>query len=91
MSCPKRAAAHIGRIGALAISLGVGTAVVAGAGTAWADTTDTAPNGPGSSSQQSRSAPTAAGPSRRAVRDAGSTAPKPRLAVQSAAQQSSTG
>lgn len=85
MGCPTRAAAHIGRIGALAIGLGVGTAVFTGAGTAWADATDAGPAGPGPSSQPSTSAPTAAGPSRRAGRGSGTAAPKTRPTTPSAA------
>ena len=87
MGCPKRAAAHIGRIGPLAISLGIGTAVITGSGTAWADTTDAGPGGPGASTQQSTSAPTAA----RAGRGSGSGAHPPHSAGSSAGNQGGSG
>ena len=87
MGCPKRAAAHIGRIGTLAISLGIGTAVITGSGTAWADTTDVGPGGPGTSTQQSTSAPTAA----RAGRGSGSGAHPPHSAGSSAGNQGGSG
>ena len=87
MGCPKRAAAHIGRIGTLAISLGIGTAVITGSGTAWADTTDAGPGGPGASTQQSTSAPTAA----RAGRGSGSGAHPPHSAGSSAGNQGGSG
>ena len=87
MGCPKRAAAHIGRIGTLAISLGIGTAVITGSGTAWADTTDVGPGGPGASTQQSTSAPTAT----RAGRGSGSGAHPPHSAGSSAGNQGGSG
>jgi hypothetical protein len=49
------AAAHVGRIGALAVALGVGAAIATGQGTAWADTTDSGSSG----STSSASAPSA--------------------------------
>ncbi len=39
-----KASAYVGRIGALAVMLGVGGAVLAGGGTAWADTGSAADN-----------------------------------------------
>ena len=87
MGCPKRAAAHIGRIGTLAISLGIGTAVITGSGTAWADTTDVGPGGPGASTQQSTSAPTAT----RAGRGSGSGAHTTHSAGSSAGNQGGSG
>ena len=53
-----RAAAHIGRIGGLAIALGVGAAVAAGTGVAWADAD---PDSPTSSEQTSAAGPADAG------------------------------
>ena len=43
------AAAYIGRVGGLAVALGVGTAIVAGYGVASADTTDS-PSSPSTNS-----------------------------------------
>ncbi len=40
MSPTRSATAHVGRIGALAVALGVGAAVATGTGVAWADTPD---------------------------------------------------
>ncbi|MET0699159.1 MAG: DUF4185 domain-containing protein [Mycobacterium sp.] len=50
------AAAHVGRIGALAVALGVGAAIAAGQGTAWADTTDSGSSGSTSSASSAPSA-----------------------------------
>ncbi len=44
MGATKNAATHIGRIGGLAVALGVGAAIASGAGAAWADSTDSAPS-----------------------------------------------
>ncbi|ANW65584.1 hypothetical protein BCA37_20230 [Mycobacterium sp. djl-10] len=44
MGASKNAATHIGRIGGLAVALGVGAAIAGGAGAAWADSTDSAPS-----------------------------------------------
>ncbi len=63
------AAVHIGRIGALAVALGVGAAVASGTGVARADTSDA---GPGDSSERSsQQASAGAGPAA-----ASSTAPR---------------
>jgi hypothetical protein len=44
MSSTNSAATHIGRIGGLAVALGVGAAIASGTGVAWADTTDGGPS-----------------------------------------------
>ena len=74
MSCPKSAAAHIGRVGMLAITLGVGAAVITGTGVARADATgagsaDSAAAGP----QSSTTSASASQPARRAARSAAIT------------------
>lgn len=64
------AASHIGRVGALAVALGIGAAMATG--TAWADGTDSSNAGPtGRNSEQSASADSgsaSAGPTRRGTR-----------------------
>ena len=83
MGCPRSAATHIGRIGALAIALGVGAAVATGTGVAQADTSDTSAietSPAGTSAEQTA-------PSRRS--DRGSNARKP--ARQPSAPSASTG
>jgi hypothetical protein len=83
MGCPRSAATHIGRIGALAIALGVGAAVATGTGVAQADTADTSAietSPAGTSAEQTA-------PSRRS--DRGSNARKP--ARQPSAPSASTG
>ena len=74
MSCPKSAAAHIGRVGMLAVTLGVGAAVITGTGVARADTpgtgsADSAAAGP----QASTASASASQPARRAARSAAIT------------------
>jgi hypothetical protein len=60
------AAAHVGRLGALAVALGIGAAMATGTGVAWADTSDT---DTGSASQASTGQDSAsAGPTRRSSR-----------------------
>jgi hypothetical protein len=49
MSPTKSAAARVGRIGALAVALGVGAAVATGTGVAWADTPESGTTTQGSS------------------------------------------
>lgn len=56
MSSAKSAASHIGRIGALAVTLGVGAALATGPSVAWADTSDT-----GTPESSEQSAPTTPG------------------------------
>jgi beta-galactosidase len=51
-----RAATHVGRVGGLAVALGVGAAVVSGYGTAWADDGSTSPGTPSSGSSSSSGA-----------------------------------
>ena len=83
MGCPRSAATHIGRIGALAIALGVGAAVATGTGVAQADTSDTSAietSPAGTSAEQTA-------PSRRS--DRGANARKP--ARQPSAPSASTG
>ena len=83
MGCPRSAATQIGRIGALAIALGVGAAVATGTGVAQADTADTSAietSPAGTSAEQTA-------PSRRS--DRGSNARKP--ARQPSAPSASTG
>ena len=88
MGCPRSAATHIGRIGALAIALGVGTAVVTGTGVASAETADA---GSADSSSAQSASTAGANPSRRANRGLGSVAPKPHSTSSSTTQQSGTG
>jgi hypothetical protein len=53
MSSTINASAYVGRVGGLAVGLGVGVAILAGAGAAWAETSDS--GGSGSSAQGSSS------------------------------------
>ena len=53
MNCPWAATTHVGRIGGLAVALGVSAAVATGTGVAWADTADATAN----SSDQASVAP----------------------------------
>lgn len=53
MSSTNNASAYVGRIGGLAVGLGVGAAILAGAGAAWAETSDS--GGSGSSTHSSSS------------------------------------
>ena len=74
MSCPKSAAAHIGRVGMLAVTLGVGAAVITGTGVARADapgagSADSAAAGP----QASTTSASASQPARRTARSAATT------------------
>ncbi|CAN3130917.1 DUF4185 domain-containing protein [Mycobacterium sp. smrl_JER01] len=48
------AAAHVGRVGALAVALGVGSAVFAGQGVAWADDGDSSTSGSSNSATSDR-------------------------------------
>jgi hypothetical protein len=70
MRSAKHAATHIGRVGALAVALGIGAAMASG--TAWADPSDTSETGStGRNSGQSASSDstsTSAGPTRRGTR-----------------------
>jgi hypothetical protein len=66
MGSPDRAVAHIGRVGALAVALGIGAAVTTGAGVAWADGSD---RGSGPDTQTSAGA-TASSPASDAPRRA---------------------
>ncbi len=52
MNSTNRAAAHIGRIGALAVALGMGAAMAGGAGVAWADPSDSGSSGSSRGSAQ---------------------------------------
>ena len=74
MTCPKRAAMYIGRIGALAVTLGVGHALASSTGVASADTTDQ-----GSPAAQQSTSATGPSVNRRAPRVA---------AIRTAARQS---
>ncbi len=78
ITVPTSCACHIGRIGALAVALGIGTAVLTG-GTAHADTGDagSAKSSPGTSSD---SRP-ASDRKSRSTRDSESDSPKPRTSV----------
>ncbi len=60
MSSARRGAVHIGRIGALALTLGVGAAVASGTAVARADTADS--DGPGSSDRSSQRASAGSAP-----------------------------
>ncbi len=70
MSSAKHAATHIGRVGALAVALGIGAAMASG--TAWADSSGTSETGStGRNAEQSASSDstsTSAGPTRRGTR-----------------------
>lgn len=61
-------AAHIGRIGGLAVALGIGAAMATGTGLAWADTSDTDTGSASRAAAGQESASTSAGPARRAGR-----------------------
>ncbi|KAA0108116.1 DUF4185 domain-containing protein [Mycolicibacterium sp. P1-5] len=61
MSSTKHASAYVGRIGGLAVGLGVGVAILAGAGAAWAETSGSSDSG---SSAHSSSGTGSAGPSK---------------------------
>ncbi|TRW88485.1 peptidase S15 [Mycolicibacterium sp. 018/SC-01/001] len=50
-----RAASYVGRVGGLAIALGVGTAIITGQGVAYADDTDASTSPPSQSAQTSQS------------------------------------
>jgi len=52
-----RPARYIGRVGGLAFALGVGTAILAGAGTAWAEGTESATGGSEAAAQHSDGSP----------------------------------
>jgi hypothetical protein len=75
MSSAKHAATHVGRVGALAVALGIGAAMASG--TAWAGPADTAQTGSdGRNSGQSASSDstsTSAGPTRRGTRTSNPT------------------
>lgn len=89
MNRPWAPAAHVGRIGGLAVALGVGAAVATGTGVAWADTADANAN----SSEQASAAPadssTSPGPARRAGRGSAParSAPRPAAASRSSAAE----
>ncbi|MET0700725.1 MAG: cellulase family glycosylhydrolase [Mycobacterium sp.] len=51
-----RASAYIGRVGGLAVALGIGAALSAGAGTAWADTDNPAPSPAGNHATKTKTA-----------------------------------
>ncbi|MBJ7399144.1 MAG: DUF4185 domain-containing protein [Mycolicibacterium sp.] len=70
MTCPKRAAMYIGRIGALAVTLGVGHALASSTGVASADTTDQ-----GSPAAQQSTSATNPSAHRRASRSAATRTP----------------
>ena len=63
MSCPKRAAMYIGRIGGLAVMLGIGTAMALGTDVAWAEGPGGAESGRSADSGRA-GAGAAAGPAR---------------------------
>ena len=60
MNPTKNAAAYVGRIGALAVALGVGAAMTTGTAVAWADTSDSGSSSRSSSSSSSTSGGSAA-------------------------------
>jgi len=63
------AAAYAGRVGALAVALGIGAAMATGTGVAWAEDSETGPAGRNSGQSASGdSASTSAGPTRRGSR-----------------------
>jgi hypothetical protein len=68
MTSARGAAVGIGRVGALALALGIGAAVTGGVGAAWADTDNTGSSEQTSASNESPS--TSSGPARRAARAA---------------------
>ena len=70
MSSARGAAAHIGRVGSLAVAMGIGAAVATGTGVAWADTSDTSDSGATSSSSQRSQAESGSANSRESARPA---------------------
>ena len=62
MNSPKNAAMHVGRIGALAIALGVGAAIASGTAVAWADSADDSGTASATSDTGSRRGPARAAP-----------------------------
>jgi hypothetical protein len=66
MSSLQNAAGHVGRVGGLAVALGIGAAMVTGTGTALADTSRSDSGSRGQSSAQTSSAPDATSTNRRA-------------------------
>jgi endoglycosylceramidase len=74
-----QASAHIGRVGGLAIALGVGVALATGSGAAWADTGDTASGhsagAPAAGHVSGTAKPGPRKPATPAMRPAGGTAP----------------
>ena len=83
MNRPWAAATYVGRIGGLAVALGVGAAVATGTGVAWADTADSTAN----SSEQASAAPagssTSQSPARRGGRGSAPARSKPRPSADS--------
>ena len=70
------AATYVGRVGRLAVALGIGTAIATGNGVAWADDSATSPNS-SSSSGSTQSAGTAATAGSGATPNAGTDTPAP--------------
>ena len=68
----RNSAAYVGRVGGLAVALGIGAAVTIGHGVALADSTDGASGATSSGTSESKSETPDAGPS---AAQAGSTAP----------------
>ena len=68
MNSPKVPATHIGRIGGLAIALGVGAAVATGTGVAWADPADTGTDSSAQASAGAAAPSRTSGPARRGGR-----------------------
>jgi hypothetical protein len=81
------AAVHVGRIGAMAVTLGVGAAVATGQGVAWANTSDTGSSAPDSASSAGASA---SGPAAKPT-STGKSAGKPKIAGRPAAPASGSG
>ena len=82
-----RASAHVGRVGGLAVALGIGAAVVSGgAGFAWATPADTSDSPASADSAAQSDAPTSA-PGSRGGRPAGRVAPAASLGRGGGAQQ----
>jgi hypothetical protein len=74
MSSTKNASAYVGRIGGLAVGLGVGVAILAGAGAAWAETSGSGDSGPSAHSSSTGSSPRAGKPSASSARTPNKTA-----------------
>lgn len=88
MSSTKNASAYVGRIGGLAVGLGVGVAILAGAGAAWAETSDSGGSDSSThSSSSTGSSPKASKPSASSARTTNKpTAPSAKAPAAAAAK-----